>query len=63
MTTNDLLQTLETIRSNKHQDLDAQLVADVVTAQSDFMSNPSEAYKRILQAVESFLERKETSNA
>ena len=59
MTTNDLLETLETLRSTKHAELDAELVKDVVTAQADFMANPTEAFKRISQAVEAYLTRKE----
>jgi hypothetical protein len=59
MTTDDLIDTLEILRTAKHADLDAHLVRDVVTAQADFMANPSEAFKRISQAVESFLARKE----
>ena len=59
MTTNDLVDTLEMLRTKKHADLDAELVNDVVTAQADFMDNPNEAFKRISQAVESYLDRKE----
>ena len=59
MTTNDLLVTLEGLRSTKHADLDAKLVKEVVTAQADFMANPTEAYKRISQAVEAYLSRTE----
>ena len=59
MTTNDLVDTLETLRAQKHANLDAELVKDVITAQVDFMDNPNEAFKRISQAVESYLDRKE----
>ena len=59
MTTNDLVDTIEALRAAKHTDLDAQLVLDVVSAQADFMANPNEAYKRIAQAVEEYLARKE----
>ena len=59
MTTNDLIYTIETLRAAKHTDIDADLVRDVVTAQADFMANPNEAYKRIAQAVEAYIARKE----
>ena len=59
MTTNDLIATLEKLRSTKHTDLDAELVRDVVTAQADYMANPNEAFKRISQEVEAHLNRKE----
>jgi hypothetical protein len=59
MTTNDLIATLEKLRSTKHTELDAELVRDVVTAQADYMANPNEAFKRISQAVEAHLTRKE----
>lgn len=59
MMTNDLVKTLEALRAAKHSDLDAQLIQDVVAAQADFMANPNEAYKRIVHAVDAYLERKE----
>lgn len=59
MTTNDLIATLEKLRLTKHTDLDAELVRDVLTAQADYMENPNEAFKRISQAVEAHLTRKE----
>lgn len=59
MTTNDLIDTIEALRAAKYTDLDAELVRDVVTTQSDFMANPNEAYKRIAQTVEAYLARKE----
>jgi hypothetical protein len=61
MTKNELIDTIEALRVAKHKDLDAELVRDVVTAQADFMTNPNEAYKRIAQAVEAYLARKEKS--
>jgi hypothetical protein len=61
MTTSDLINTIEALRASKHKDLDPQLVREVVTAQADFMANPNEAYKRIAQAVEASLIRKENS--
>lgn len=59
MTLNDLIATLEKLRSAKHTELDEELVRDVVTAQSDYMANPNEAFKRISQAVEAHLPQKE----
>ena len=59
MTTNDLIDTIEALRAAKYAELDPQLVRDAVTAQADFMANPNEAYKRIAQAVEACLSRKE----
>jgi hypothetical protein len=60
LTTNDLIATLEKLRSTKHPDLDPILVREVVAAQADYMANPNEALKRIYQAVEAHLTRKET---
>jgi len=59
MTTTDLIDVIEDLRASKHKDLDRQLVHDVIAAQADFMANPNEAYKRIAQAVEAYLARKE----
>lgn len=59
MTTNDLGETLEKLRSIKYTDIDAELIRDVVTAQANYMANPSEAFKRISQAVDVHLNRKE----
>ncbi len=59
MTMSDLINTIEDLRASKHRDLDPQLVREVVAAQEDFMANPNEAYKRIAQAVEEYLVRKE----
>lgn len=59
MTTNDLIETLEKLRSEKHSELDAKLVMDVIQAQADFMANPTEASKRIELAVEEYLARKD----
>ena len=58
MTTHDLLETMETLREARYAELDAQLVRDVVAAQADYMANPAEAFKRISQAVEAYLQRR-----
>lgn len=55
MTQINLYDTLERIRSERFSDLDSGLVRDVAQIQSDFMDNPSEAYKRIQQRVEKSL--------
>ena len=59
MTMSDLINTIEDLRASKHKNLDPQLVREVVAAQEDFMANSNEAYKRIAQAVEEYLVRKE----
>ncbi|MFO0884817.1 MAG: hypothetical protein U0894_11635 [Pirellulales bacterium] len=61
MTTTDLLATLEKLRSSKHPELDAELVRDIITAQADYMASPNEAFRRISQAVETYLVRKENT--
>ncbi len=63
MTKNDLLETLEALRSSKHPELDPKLVQEVVSAQSEFMANPNEAFKSISQAIESYLTYKEVNSA
>lgn len=56
MTMIDLKETLEKLRTEKYPDLDVQLVSEIVDIQADFMENQSDAYKRIKQVVEKFVQ-------
>jgi hypothetical protein len=58
MMTNDLQKTLERLRSEKYQDLDKDLVANLIIIQADFMEKQAEAYKRISRALDEYLQRK-----
>jgi hypothetical protein len=57
MTTTDLQTTIERLRAQKYPDLDSSLVNELISAQANFMDNNSEAYKRILQCVEAYLQK------
>jgi hypothetical protein len=57
MTTTDLKTTIERLRAQKYPDLDSSLVNDLISSQANFMDNNSEAYKRILQCVEVYLQK------
>lgn len=59
MTTTDLQTTIEKLRAQKYSDLDSSLVNDLISAQASFMDNNTEAYKRILQCVEVYLQKNE----
>lgn len=56
MTMIDLHSTLERLRLEKYPELDPKLVAEIVNIQSDFMEAPAEAYKRISQVFELYLQ-------
>lgn len=62
MTTTDLQATLERLRSEKYPDLDTSLVKELISAQANFMGNSPEAYKRILQCVEAYLQNNTEDN-
>jgi len=56
MTTIDLHGTLERIRSEKYPELKPELVTEILKIQSDYLEDPTEAYRRISQLLENHLE-------
>ena len=59
MMMSDLQKTLEQLRLTRYTDLDPQLVARLIAIQADFMENQAEAYKRISQILDEYLQQKE----
>lgn len=51
----DLLNTIEDIRSKKFPELDARLVEQIVLIERDFTDDAHEAYKRITEAIDGHL--------
>ena len=51
----DLLDTIEEIRSKSFPELDSDLVKKIVLIEKDYTENASEAYKRISEAIDEHL--------
>lgn len=58
---NDLQETLERIRVEKYPDLDPALVASIAEVQADYMESQSDAYRRIKQVIETYLQNEGTT--
>jgi hypothetical protein len=56
MTMIDLQGTLERLRAEKYPELKPELIAEIVKIQSNFMEDQTEAYRRISQVLESYLQ-------
>ena len=52
----ELLATLEELRSQKHPDLSNTLVAQILEIEAYYLENQSEASKRIIRLVDTYLE-------
>ncbi len=51
----ELLDTIEEIRKQKFSELPAELVKEIALIERDFTDNRLEAYKRITQAIDAYL--------
>lgn len=51
----ELLDTIEEIRTKRYLDLPAELVKRIVLIERDFTDNRQEAYKRISQVIDGHL--------
>ena len=56
MTMIDLQSTLERLRAEKYPELKPEMIAEIIRIQSDFMEDQAEAYRRISQVLESYLQ-------
>ena len=56
MTNQELLDTIEEIRKKNYPNVPADLVKQIVMAEQNFIENRSEAYKRISQAIDEYLD-------
>lgn len=52
----EMLDTIEEIRKQKFPELPTDLVKQIVVIERDFTENRQEAYKRISQAIDAYLE-------
>jgi len=52
---NELLDTIEELRKQKFPDVPAELVEQIATIERNFTENRPEAYKRIVQAIDTHL--------
>lgn len=52
----ELLDTIEKIRQQKFPEVPADLVKQIVLIERDFTDNRQEAYKRISQAIDAYLD-------
>lgn len=55
----ELIATLEGLRSQKYSDLPQTLVAQILETEARFLENQPEASKRIAQLVETYLKGEE----
>jgi hypothetical protein len=53
----DLLDTIEAIRKKQFADVPAELVMEIVRIERDYTENRQEAYRRIAQAIDAYLEK------
>jgi hypothetical protein len=58
MADDDLLDTIEEIRTRQFPELPADLIKEIVLIERDYTENRPEAYKRIGQAIDAYLEKK-----
>ena len=53
----DLLDTIEKIRHQKFPEIPTELVKQMILIERDFTDNRQEAYKRISQVIEEYLDK------
>lgn len=53
----ELLDTIEEIRQKKFPSVPAELVKQIVLVERDFTENRQEAYKRVSQAIDEYLDK------
>lgn len=53
----ELLDTIEQIRKDKFSELPAELVKEITLIEANFTDNRQEAYRRITQAIDTYMER------
>lgn len=53
----ELLDTIEEIRKKNFADVPAELVREIVLIERDYTENRQEAYRRVAQAIDAYLEK------
>jgi hypothetical protein len=53
----ELLDTIEQIRNAKFADIPAELVKEIVLIEANYTDNRVEAYRRVAQAIDAYLEK------
>lgn len=53
----DLLDTIEKIRQQKFPEIPTELVKQMILIERDFTDNRQEAYKRISQVIDEYLDK------
>lgn len=56
MAEDDLTETMETIRCENFPEIPPGLVARIVAIERDYAEHPTEAFKRVSQAIDEYLE-------
>ena len=52
----DLLLVIESIRADKYPELPENIIEDIVSVSGNFMDDPKEAYKRISNIIDNFID-------
>lgn len=55
MTDRDLLETIESIRETRFPNLPGNLVRDILLIESEYTENRTEAYRRVIDAIDTYL--------
>jgi hypothetical protein len=63
VTDQELLDTIERIRTQVFSEIPAELVRDIVLIEQDYTENRTEAYKRVMAAVDAYLDRPTVSRS
>lgn len=56
MAEDDVAETMETIREENFPEVPPELVARIVAIERDYAEHPTEAFKRVGQAIDEYLE-------